>query len=199
MPKRVHVIDGAFQNRARVSRTFSDLGISNEIYENMEELLERVPTDGIILASDDEHPRACENIMRSLQSAGSCLPVVMYSEKSRPEQIVNAMLSGALDYLVYPFSLAAISGAFDKLESEDFLRVSRTRKTAAALNQIKRLSKRELEILRCVVQGHSSKGIAKHLDISPRTVEVHRSKMLAKLSARSTAEAVRIAIYAGID
>lgn len=199
MSKRVHVIEGEVKQRAKVARTLSDMGVPNQIYENLDELLERVPSDGLVIANDDEQSTTCEKIVSCLHARGSYLPVVMYSDQPRPEQIVNAMLSGALDYLTYPINAEAVRSAFSKLESDAYSRLARERKSAAARKNVKMLSDREVTVLRWVAQGYSSKDIAKELSISSRTVEVHRARILDRLNARSTADAVRIAIYAGMD
>ena len=70
---------------------------------------------------------------------------------------------------------------------------------ALAKNAVERLTPRELQVLKGIVQGDSSKGIARCLEISPRTVEIHRANLMRKLGAGSSADAVRIGIYAGVD
>ena len=199
MSKRVHVIEGEVKQRAIVARSLSDMGVANQIYENLDELMERVPADGLVMARDDNPTAMCEQIVNRLQSEGYYLPVVMYSENPKPEQIVSAMLSGALDYLTYPIDADAVRGAFTKLENEAHARLTRERKQAAAVLKVKLLTDREVEVLQWVAQGNSSKDIAEGLSISLRTVEVHRARILDKLNARSVADAVRIAIYAGLD
>jgi two-component system response regulator FixJ len=64
--------------------------------------------------------------------------------------------------------------------------------------RIDRLTDREREVLAGVVSGLPNKSIAFDLDISPRTVEVHRANLMAKLDARSLADLVRIALRAGV-
>ncbi|MGR3604719.1 response regulator transcription factor [Sulfitobacter sp.] len=199
MSKRVHVIESDVKQRAKVARTLSNMGVPNQIYESLDELLERVPTDGLVMASDEKQSVNCKRIVNCLQSRGSYLPVVMYSGNPKPEHIVSAMLSGALDYLTYPIDADAVRSAFSKLESEAHARLTRDRKSAAAVKKVKLLTEREFQVLRWVTQGYSSKEIAKGLEISSRTVEVHRARILDRLNARSTADAVRIAIYAGVD
>ena len=61
------------------------------------------------------------------------------------------------------------------------------------------LTNREQEVLRQMTLGHSSKGMARELGISYRTVEVHRASLLKKLGTKSTSDAVRIGVYAGLD
>jgi DNA-binding NarL/FixJ family response regulator len=65
-------------------------------------------------------------------------------------------------------------------------------------NPVDQLTSRELEVLRGVVQGHTSKQIAGDLGISHRTVETHRESVMRKLKIRSVAELTRFAIETGI-
>jgi DNA-binding CsgD family transcriptional regulator len=61
------------------------------------------------------------------------------------------------------------------------------------------LTQRELEVLKCLLRGMSNKAVARDLDISPRTVEVHRGRLLRKLGVQNVAQAVGIAVAAGLD
>lgn len=67
---------------------------------------------------------------------------------------------------------------------------------ADAKRAVAGLTPRQRDVLHGVLRGDSSKQIAHDLGISPRTVEIHRGSMLGRLGARTTADAVRIGIYA---
>ena len=67
---------------------------------------------------------------------------------------------------------------------------------AVARGRIEKLTEREREVLDCVASGLSNRKIGEKLEISPRTVEIHRANMLNKLGANHTSEAIRIAIEA---
>ena len=60
------------------------------------------------------------------------------------------------------------------------------------MSLVQRLSQRERQVLEFLVEGFSNKEIARRLDLSPRTVEIHRMHMFGILNARNSAEAVRI-------
>lgn len=65
-----------------------------------------------------------------------------------------------------------------------------------ARNRLSALTEREHQVLHWLSEGNSNKSIARHLNISPRTVEIHRSNMMLKLGARHAIEAVRLALHA---
>ena len=68
----------------------------------------------------------------------------------------------------------------------------------AAQTAVGGLTGRQRQVLRGLLEGESNKQIARHLGISPRTVEIHRRCLLDRLEARTTADAIRIAVYAGL-
>ena len=69
---------------------------------------------------------------------------------------------------------------------------------AEALTRIDRLTGREREVLERIVSGATNKEIARDLDISPRTVEIHRSRVMEKMETPTLSHLVRVAIAAGI-
>ena len=68
-----------------------------------------------------------------------------------------------------------------------------------ARDRISKLSAREREVLDWLAEGSSNKAIARELEISPRTVEIHRANMMNKLGARHAAEAVRLRLEAKLE
>ena len=201
MPTRshIHVIDPDFRRRARISHELMRRDFHAEIYEDLEEFGSRIPDEGTVLAIDD--PARCDarGLMELLEGTGRRLPVAMYSDEPSPEKIVNAMLEGALDYLQFPFEPKLLDTAVARLSSEGERRAEQDRRRAHAKAAVEELSARELEVLASMVQGNSNKEIAQELGISPRTVEIHRGNMMRKLRARSTSDAIRLAVYAGLD
>ncbi len=64
---------------------------------------------------------------------------------------------------------------------------------------IGRLTPRERDVLQQLVIGHANKVIAHHLGISPRTVEIHRARVMEKTKAHSLSQLVRLALAAGVE
>jgi len=70
---------------------------------------------------------------------------------------------------------------------------------AAIQSNLDRLTPREREVFDQLILGHANKVVARALDCSPRTVEIHRARVMEKMSATSVAHLVRMAIAAGIE
>lgn len=111
---------------------------------------------------------------------------------------VQAMKAGALDFIEKPyeaeFLMNAIDIAFSRLEEGN----EAAARTSAAEAKVARLSPREKDVLKGLIEGRSNKIIAYELDISPRTVEIYRANLMDKLEVRSLSEALRIAFAAGL-
>jgi two-component system response regulator FixJ len=116
---------------------------------------------------------------------------------------VRAMRAGAVDFVEKPYPkeriLAAVGRALDAAAAAAAVRGGSAAAAAAAEARLSALTPRERMVLRGLVCGWPNRVIAHELGISPRTVEAHRAAMMDKLGARSLAEAVRLALAAGLD
>ena len=194
----LHIVAASSRTRAELARIGFALGHHAEVYSDPSELLHRPPEDGIIIATD-EPGEGVGRIMRSLARRGLWLPVVALSEHPRPRLIVAAMKEGALDYISLPLKVERLSAALARI-ARDAIAYSRARRRMiAARSRIASLSKREREVLDWLAEGRSNKMIARELGISPRTVEIHRANMMAKLGASHSAAAIRLRVEAQLD
>lgn len=121
---------------------------------------------------------------------GSHLPVIFLTAHGDIPTTVRAMKAGAVDFLTKPVNAERLIELVRAALQNDGERVLQRRRLAE-------LTPRELEILRLVVAGQSSKNIARTLGISFRTVEVHRSKLLHKTGATSAFELAQIVAASG--
>ena len=111
---------------------------------------------------------------------------------------VMALKAGALDYLSLPCDPSCLREALVDAGQEAEVRTQAQRQTEKARALIARLTNREREVLELLVAGSSNKTIARDLQISPRTVEIHRAHMMSKLGAGHSADAVRIWLQASM-
>jgi two-component system response regulator FixJ len=118
-------------------------------------------------------------------------PVIVMTAHGDISTAVKAMKAGAVDFVEKPFDdeviLAAIGTALKPATVEG---------PGTAVSRIAELSAREREVLSLLVAGKPNKLIAGELGLSPRTVEVHRARLMTRLGVGSFAEAVRIAVRA---
>ncbi|MEX0884953.1 MAG: response regulator transcription factor [Phycisphaeraceae bacterium] len=129
-----------------------------------------------------------------LNEMGIDLPVVMITGHGDVPLAVRAIKAGALDFIEKPFSDHVLLGGI----RQALQRQSQQEATALNLAQVKQrydgLSRRERQVLHLVVQGRLNKQIAADLDLSQKTVEVHRAHTMDKMQATSLAELVRMAV-----
>jgi two-component system response regulator FixJ len=126
------------------------------------------------------------------------LSVIMMTGHGDVSLAVAAMKAGAQDFLEKPFEprdlLSAVERAFSHTPSAGSTRADE----AEARQRLAGLSPREREVLSSVVEGASSKEIARRLSLSPRTVEAHRARLMSKTGADSLPTLLRFAFLAGI-
>lgn len=137
-------------------------------------------------------------VQHALRERGVAMPVVVLTGHGDVSIAVRAMKAGAVDFIEKPFEksalLAALDHAFDRLADVE----NRACRAADAAILIAGLTAREQDVLRGLAQGLPNKTIAYDLGISPRTVEVHRANLMARLNVRSLSEALRIAFAADL-
>jgi len=125
------------------------------------------------------------------------VPVVVLTAHGDVATARAALKNGAFDFLEKPIDDAML---VDVLRNA--LRADRERRAAltarsSADARIERLTEREREILTLIAAGHQNRDIATQLGISPRTVEVHKARIMEKLECDSLAELIRVNLGAG--
>lgn len=137
-------------------------------------------------------------VLRQIQHLKPKFGAIILTGQGATAIAVQAWKLGALDFLEKPCDpaelLAVIDSAFSTLEQDQHsVAVVQTARASIA-----KLTTRETEVLARLVDGCANKIIGHELDISPRTVEIHRANMMDKLGVRSLSEALRIAFAAGL-
>ena len=122
---------------------------------------------------------------RGLQAA---MPVIFLTGHADVPTAVDAVKRGAFDFCEKPFSDNALVDRIEQALAQSAGRVSAHKETALLRNRLAELTERERDVMRLVVEGLPNKLIADSLDISVRTVEVHRARVFDKMDVKSAVE-----------
>lgn len=199
MSKTVSVIDDEVSVRDAVSLLLETHGLTVACYEGAEAFLAAPFAAGCIV-SDVRMPEISGlDLLRQLQSTGDPRPVLLMTGHGDVELAVQAIKLGAFDFVEKPFSNERLIARVEEalVASESSL------KERLELDDLKSrfagLSERQRDTMKLLIRGLSNKEIGQQLGISPRTVEIHRTWVMTKMSARSIADLVRMAMALGVE
>lgn len=136
-------------------------------------------------------------LQAELAARGATLPIVFITGHGDVPMAVRAMIAGAVDFVEKPFTDEVILGSIRRALAIAGKGPDADSPEAAEL--VATLTPRECDVLNLLVVGHPNKVIAYELGISPRTVEIHRARVMDKMKAPSLSQLVRTALAAGID
>ena len=129
-----------------------------------------------------------------LNTIGARIPIVFISGHGDISVAIKTIKAGAIDFVQKPYHEQQLLESINEALQRDAENRQASDGGAGFAERLATLSERERDVLRHVIEGLSSKSIAKQLDISYRTVELHRSHIMEKLRVRSVAELIRLVI-----
>ena len=190
----VHVVDDEEAVRNSLAFLLSTSGFAVRIHQSATAFLEHAPEirNGCLITDLRMPDMSGVELLRRLRETDAMLPAIVITGHGDVQMAVEAMKNGALDFIEKPFSddvliesiRRAVELAATQVKSGAALEATRTRLAS--------LSERESQVLQGVVEGKANKTIAFELAISPRTVEVYRAGLMAKMQARSLPDLVRM-------
>lgn len=135
------------------------------------------------------------DLLARLRAEGAETPVIMLTGHGDVAMAVKALQTGAQDFIEKPFDGDELARRIQQMALAR-RRLATERSARAA--PFERLTRRETEVMRAVVAGCANKVIAQDLQLSPKTVELHRRNVMEKTGARNVSELVRMAVLAGV-
>ena len=149
-------------------------------------------------------------VAKELRDEGTGVRVLILSMHDEPEYVLEAVRAGADGYVLKDMPPAELRAAVTAVhEGREYFSGRVTHQLSVGLRQeleeeqrksrIDSLTPREVEVLIFVARGLTNRGIADELGISPRTVETHRERVMAKLRIRSVAGLTRFVVEQGLD
>jgi RNA polymerase sigma factor (sigma-70 family) len=135
-------------------------------------------------------------LQEKLVERGITIPIVFITGHGDIEQCRRAFQSGAIDFLTKPIDQNRLIDSLRKGIRMSIHQQQQEEETQEVMQLLDRISGREREVLELVADGLSSKEIARQLDLSPRTIEVHRANLFSKLGVDSLADLIRFYLKA---
>lgn len=195
---RVHIVDNDYRRRARLAQYLFALGHHAEVYDGLGEFEAHPPRNGVVLAVDEAIAGGVAELARVLAEQSRWLGIVTVSDSPTIPKAVDAIRSGAFDFLPLPVDEQQLLEVLTAAASEASGIGQKRAERAAAARAVAKLSPRQLLILSMIAAGLTNREIATRLNLSPRTVDIHRAGLIAKLGVRNSAAAVRTFMYSGL-
>lgn len=189
---RVFVIDDEESVRESLKWLFNSVSLPVETYGSARAFLDAGITHSygcIVLDVRMQHMSGLQ-LQSALCESNFPLPMIFLSAYGDAQMGAQAIKKGAIDFLQKPYRNQDLIDAVNSALRISWGRLEAQRQEAKYAATLDNLSPRERQILEFIVAGQSSKEIARALAISPKTVEVHRTHLMAKLGTKSAKEMV---------
>jgi len=196
----VHIIDDDEALRESLTFLLRTVQIEVQSHPSAIAFLDALPdTSSSCIITDVRMPgMSGVELLRRLKELNVAVPVIVITGHGDVPLAVEAMKSGAIDFLEKPFDndvlLASIQSALRQQNGE----TKRHTERVEIESRLAALSNRERDVLGGLVAGRANKQIAFDLGISPRTVEIYRANLMHKMQAGSLSDLVRMALIVGI-
>ena len=195
----VHVVDDDDAFRDSLTVLLGAAGFTVASYPSADAFLVTAPDGPGCVVIDVRMPgMGGLELQEELARRGRRIPVIVMTGHAEVPLAVKAMKAGAVDFVEKPFDEQVMLGAIRRAFSLG-LEAARAEAQGNEIgNRLAHLTPREREVLEALVAGKPNKIIAYDLSISPRTVEIHRARVMEKMEARTLSDLVRMAISVGL-
>ena len=192
-PRLIRIVEDDAAVAASLAALLESWGFAVEAFADGESLLAAPPEPSVFCLLLDVRLPGMDGLsmLRQLRERDARTPVVVLTAHGDVAMAVQALRSGAQDFIEKPYDDADLIRRIEE--------AARAVEPPTEAEHFAALTPRETDVMREVVAGHPNKVIAHRLGLSPRTVEVHRSRVMEKTRAESLSHLVRMALKAGYD
>ena len=197
-PATVFVVDDDEAVRTSLRLLLKSVGLPVETYAAAQEFLDQFDPDRAgCLVLDIRMPGISGlELQQHLNDRHSIMPIVFITGHGDVPMAVEAMQAGAVDFIQKPFRDQDLIDRINRALEKDREMRSQLRERDEIRRRMSQLTPRERGVLELVTQGKANKVIAGDLNVSQRTVEIHRARVMEKMGANSLAHLVRMVIEA---
>ena len=190
----VYVVDDDDGMRRALDTLLSTVGFRTAVYSRPSEFLANFKTDspGCLVLDIRMPDMSGLELQQHLNRVGSMMPVIFITGHGDVPMAVQAMKEGAFQFIQKPFRDQELLDHINHALKQDAENRSSVARRAEVLHRLESLTPRERQVMDMVVEGAANKVIAIDLDLSERTVEIHRAKVMEKMGARSVAHLVKL-------
>jgi FixJ family two-component response regulator len=190
----VYVIDDDDGMRRALSLLLSTVGYKTLVFANPGEFLAQFDPDthGCLVLDIRMPGMSGLELQQHLNRTGSMLPVIFITGHGDVPMAVQAMKEGAFEFIQKPFRDQDLLDRINHALQQDTESRNNLARRADVVRRMETLTPRERQVMDMVVDGSANKVIAIDLNLSERTVEIHRAKVMEKMGARSVAHLVKL-------
>lgn len=197
----VHIIDDEFAVRDSLEKLVGCAGFRVRTYDGSRTFFEafRPESTGCVIVDMRMQGMSGLEIQEKIANRDHAIPVIIITGNPDFRSAVAALKRGAVDFLEKPVDPNVLIEFVEKAMSKRDYELEKREKLAQAQARFGVLTPRERDVLRHLLIGRPNKIIARELGLSPRTVEIHRARVMEKTGAGSLPRLVRMALAAGMD
>jgi len=193
----VYLVDDEFAIRDSLTLLIESTGQAVRSFESAEAFLNNYTPDqpGCLLLDVRMPLMTGHELQSELLNRGINIPIIFISGHADIADSAKAFRSGAVDFLEKPFNNEVLLERINEAIKKDIAFREEFVKKRRIQDRIDHLTTREKEVLGLIVKSHSNKESAKILNISNRTVDVHRASIMEKMQAENVAELITMVMY----
>ena len=201
--KIVYVVDDDESVRTALTRSLEKRGYSVFCYDSGDAFLQSYESGhtGCLVLDVRMPGMSGLEVQEKLVERHPALPIIFVTGHGDIPMSVRAMKNGAFEFLEKPYSVDSLQTHIEQAIAKSAVLLQEQEHAATINQRFAKLTARELDVMRLLVAGianNSNKEIARELDISHRTVDDHRARIMSKMQARSLAELVEMSKICGI-
>ena len=192
----IYIVDDDAALCSALRGLLGTVGLDVRAFADLDPFLEAYQADqpGCLLLNDAMPGHGGLSAQRRLSELGMEVPVIIMAGHSDVATAVVAMKQGALDFVVKPFNEQLLLDGVHQAIAEDRVRQRNRAWRADLQRRFDTLTPREQDVLRWITEGLSNQEIAEALQLSCKTVEVHRAKVMHKMQAHVLSQLIRMAM-----
>jgi two-component system, LuxR family, response regulator FixJ len=190
----IYVVDDDDGMRRALDTLLSTVGYKTAVYSRPTEFLANFKADapGCLVLDIRMPDMSGLEVQQQLNRVGSMMPVIFITGHGDVPMAVQAMKEGAFEFIQKPFRDQDLLDRINHALKQDAENRSTVARRAEVQHRLQTLTPRERQVMDMVVDGAANKVIAIDLNLSERTVEIHRAKVMEKMGARSVAHLVKL-------